>query len=188
MHVNTVVASISTKIHLILRMSRSDLKDQHQSRPRHFLTDRYQLYWVSCHAGVFTSEAFMHSNAASVAIVNSPSLLCSTELHVCRAGLSPAHSETPHTMNGSKAQYETVSLCYLRNFCALVSFINAMCAENVQTTVLPPSEKLLCDRLFFYVHHQTLKTHSRNRLCLLIHFFLIFLTCSSTFYAKTSFI
>ncbi len=52
---------------------------------------------------------------------------------VCRAGLSPARSETPPIINDSKRQYETVYLCYL---CYCTPRERYTDDENTQRTIV----------------------------------------------------
>ncbi len=119
-----------TYIHCILGMSRSNLKDRYWGRSRHFFTDQY---WLLSPIWSFVLRQLSQSFHAQQRNMCSCNQL-SAELHVCRAGLSPARSETPHTINDSKTQYETVYFCYLSNLCAPVSFINVKSAKDVHMT------------------------------------------------------
>ncbi len=78
------------------------------------------LFYISCHTGVFTHEAFMHSNTTSA---------------------TPCVCETPHTINDSKTQYETVYLCHLPHLCPLVS-----CQLSVKVSYVSWRANELCEQ------------------------------------------
>ncbi len=78
-------------------------------RQRQSSTDRYRHEPEhDLRIDVFTRKAFMHGSRRRQLSSTPLSSVC-----VCRAGLSPARGETPHTMN--------VNLCYLPNLSARVA-------------------------------------------------------------------